>query len=307
MTIWKKFTEPAQKKPAMSELTTFIPAGGMGLRLSPHTLDVPKPMLQMGHDKRIIDHTLGLCGEAGSFAWVSVDYLGDQLQRYLYGRSGLAVRRDTKTLGSGGSLMEHYAEMSDVSADGDMLVLPADHIYEGIDITALWEAHKTAEANVTMLTVPNKSYGEYVRIEDGAPVEITTVPTEDSVSTTGIFIISNKHLMGSVRAARLEGREQYNIYGDIIRPAVGSFVTAHYFVSEQDGFWEDAGTPVRYHASNMRLSGGKNVVALSAHLDESSPVTRCVILGDAKIEGPQEFENCIITGRQDGDLSVTQL
>jgi NDP-sugar pyrophosphorylase family protein len=293
----------------MGELTTFIPAGGLGSRLHPHTFATPKPLLLMGSgDERVIDHPVNLSGEVAAHTWVSTDYLGDQVEAYLDGRPNVTVVRDSGTVGSGGSLVQHYGEMSDVSASGDMLILPSDHVYEDINLADFWGKHREIEADITLLTVPPKPYGEYVRMEDGLAVSIEKDPAPELVSTTGIFIVRNRYLLDFIREAKQQrSRQAWNIYHDIICPALGSAIVADFFVDEESGYWEDTGTPSRYLASNLRLSHGENVISPTANVNPNAGLEACVVLGTMQLDETYQLKNAIVTGNPQGELHVTQL
>lgn len=288
----------------MSELTTFIPAGGLGSRLNPHTLRTPKPLLPMGSaDKRIIDFPLELSAQASEHTFVSIDYLGGQFESYLDGKEDLTVLCDSETLGSGGSLVSHFDEVSRSDGDGDLLILPSDHIYSGLSLVDFWDKHREDEADITLLTVPPKAYGEYVSVEDGRPASVEKVAGEGDLSTTGIFILRNQFLRDWIKKARAgrEGNVPCNIYHDIICPSVGNYAVSHFFL-DYPGFWEDTGTHARYLASNMRLSLGETVVAGSAQVEETASLERCVVLPDTVVEDSVHLEDTIISSSQDNNL-----
>lgn len=292
----------------MSELTTFIPAGGLGTRLSPHTLEIPKPLLVMGDGKRIIDHPIELCSSESAQTWVSTDYLAETVEEYLFNYPNIKILRDRSTIGSGGSLVAHYDKISSICSEGDLLVLPSDHIYEGVSISDMWVIHKEENADITLLTVPNKEYGEYVKNVNGVPVEILKEPREDSLSTTGIFMFRNKYVLDLVRKARLNGNSSLNIYRDMVCSAVGRAVIAQYFIDSDQGFWEDTGTISRYHSSNMRLSRGANVILDSVEIDPNAKLSETVVQGkNVKIDSDFNSRKMLITGLDNGELVITRL
>ncbi len=293
----------------MSELTTFIPAGGIGSRLHPHTLDTPKPLLLMGSpDRRIIDWPIEASAAASSQVWVGADYLDQQVSDYLSSQPNTTVLTDQARLGSAGSLLKHYPVMSNVESEGDMLILPGDHIYEGFSAADFWKQHIETEADITLLTVPQKNYGEYVTVQDHQAVAIEETPVPDSLSTTGIFIIRNKFLMEwAWKNLRVNWENQnYNIYHDIVSPAVGRAAVAHYYMDAASGYWEDTGVPARYHGCNMRISGGQNVVSSQANVDSAASLESCVVLGETTIDAFMALKNAIISTRK-GQLAVTQV
>jgi dTDP-glucose pyrophosphorylase len=60
----------------------LIMAGGIGKRLQPLTLTTPKPLLKVG-EKPIIEHNIDRLSKFGiENIWISLKYLGDQIQEY---------------------------------------------------------------------------------------------------------------------------------------------------------------------------------------------------------------------------------
>ena len=68
-------------------IDVVIMAGGKGKRLRPLTENVPKPLLKVG-DKAIIDHNLDRLITYGvDDFWISVNYLGDQIESHFNDRN----------------------------------------------------------------------------------------------------------------------------------------------------------------------------------------------------------------------------
>lgn len=283
----------------MPELTVFIPAGGLGTRLAPHTLEAPKPLLVMGDSsQRLIDHPIGLASQCDAEIVVSTDYHGDQVAAYLEDRPNVKVVKDSGTVGSGGSLRQCFSSDLELSEEGLTLVLPSDHIYEELSLEAMTNEHQTQEADITLLTVPPKPHGEYVELSDGRPERVVNAPSSDALSTTGIFLFSNRFLLQWMRKAR-EADRSWNVYGDIVCPAIGKESVAHYFL-DSPGFWEDAGTIRRYYDCNMRLSGGKTVVANSAVIHPGANLEHCVVMHNTIIDEPLFLADAIISSSRQG-------
>ncbi len=293
----------------MSELATFIPAGGLGSRLHPHTLKLPKPLLTMGSpDGCIINFPIAVSTAASEHVWVSTDYQGLQIEEYLQDTQNVQVLRDDETIGSGGSLIKHYDLISNADSEGDTLILPSDHIYDGLSILDFWEKHQSEDADITLLTVPPKPYGEYVALTNDNPSSVEKRTLQDTLSTTGIFILRNQFLMNWITTARRNSDTPINcnIYHDIVCPSIGHSAVSHYFL-DYPGYWEDAGTPSRYLASNMRLSGGKTVIAAAASVASPEQLDGCVVLPDTLIEKEFHASNAIISSADDGKLLVTKI
>lgn len=291
-----------------NKLTTFIPAGGRGSRLRPHTFSSPKPLLLMGSSEtRIIDHPLDLASETSDHIWVSVDYLADQMEEYLEGRPNVSILRDGTTIGSGGSLIEHYEKLSDLESDGDFLVLPSDHIYDGdFDIGKYLDDHRESDADITLLTVPRKTYGEYVKVDGRQALAIEKQPNVRNVSTTGTYMFRNSFILNVLRnVQRSERPLDLNIYKDIVCPSVGKVAVSSRFIDRDTGYWEDTGTSERFLRSNMRLSGGRNVISNSAEIADDVELRRCVVLGNVAIKEHLHIEDAIISSDSKGNLLIS--
>tara|TARA_B100001245_G_scaffold87559_1_gene63169 strand:+ start:1141 stop:2040 length:900 start_codon:yes stop_codon:yes gene_type:complete len=290
-------------------LTTFIPAGGLGSRLHPHTIETPKPMLLMGTaNKRLIDHPLEISTGISDQVWVSVDYLAEIIEQHLEGKPKIKTLRDEKTVGSGGSLIEHYNTFSDLDSDGDLLVLPSDHIYDGdFNIEKYWNIHKESEADVTLLTVPNKQYGEFLVVDGDNALSIEGHTTPRTVSTTGTYMFRNGFILDILNKMRRRGEANLNIYKDIVCPSVGRVAVKSHFIGYEQGLWEDTGTPERFLQSNMRLNGGDNVISKEASIEESTHLRRCVVLGSAVLPSGLRIEDAIISGTSNGELLISRV
>jgi len=96
------------KKRAILPLECVIMAGGRGKRLSPLTDSVPKPMLLLG-DKPIIEHNIDRLVSFGiKKIYISVKYLGEQLEHYFGDGSSKGIKIEyiweNEPLGTGGAL-----------------------------------------------------------------------------------------------------------------------------------------------------------------------------------------------------------
>lgn len=293
----------------METLTAFIPAGGQGSRLKPHTDETPKPLLLMGDNTRyLIDSSLELTSEVCDHMWVTTDFCAEQVDDYISNNPKVKILHDPRTVGNAGSLLEHLEEISQEDIDGDFLVLPSDHVYDKFDINTFWRQHQDSGADITLMVTLPKGYGEYIETAGGRNSKIVLNPAPNAMSTTGTYIIKNKYLMEWLIGQKKAGwdGELRNINGDIIRPAVGKVDVATYELPA-DGYWDDAGTILRYFENNMRLSGGKNVISTQAQITESTQLHRCIVLGHAVIGDEVNLSNSIVSVADDNSLHVTSV
>lgn len=97
-----------EKQKSVLPLEAMIMAGGRGKRLSPLTDTVPKPMLQLGN-KPIIEHNIDRLISFGiKKIYISVKYLGEQIQEYFGDGSSKGVEIkyiwEDEPLGTAGAL-----------------------------------------------------------------------------------------------------------------------------------------------------------------------------------------------------------
>jgi NDP-sugar pyrophosphorylase family protein len=113
----------------------IILAAGLGTRLRPHTLTVPKPLLPV-HGRPILDWALGTLPPEVDRVLVVVNYLGEQIEAYLCGqghfRAWEVVRQD-QPRGSG----DAFRCCRDRLRSERFLVLNGDDLYGAADLAAL--------------------------------------------------------------------------------------------------------------------------------------------------------------------------
>lgn len=290
-------------------LTGFIPAGGQGSRLHPHTKEVPKPLLPMGYENLLIDASLRATTTYCDHVWVSTDFEAERVEAYVSQFPGVVTLRDERTTGNAGALLEKFEEVSQEDPEGDFLFIPADHVYEGFDLGALWKTHKEGEAEVTFMVVEPKNYGVFVDVDpSGRITSLLDRPTTDSLSTTGTYIFRNRYLFKVLRGILSNGwdGEPKNITFDLAHVAIEKARTATYKVPP-NGYWDDAGTLMRYHQNNMRISSGNNVIDPHADVDDSIELRSCVVIGTAKLQGSGLIRDSIISGFSDGSTVITKI
>ena len=142
------------KTQAALPLECMIMAGGRGKRLSPMTDSVPKPMLPLG-DKPIIEHNIDRLISYGiNKIYISVKYLGEQLETYFGDGSSKGIEIEYiwegEPLGTAGALAlvdnyksEHLLLMnSDLFTDVDFEDLYLDLINQNADMVVASTAYK---------------------------------------------------------------------------------------------------------------------------------------------------------------------
>ncbi|MCX6717386.1 MAG: sugar phosphate nucleotidyltransferase [Candidatus Taylorbacteria bacterium] len=263
-------------------IVAYIPAGGEAVRLRPHSLVIPKPIMPIG-DKRIIDYSLTIALSIQNIEKVIVStnqatHIAAPVEEYITQYySDVEIIRDKKRFRGATGLLDC---LNFLEGDGDLFLMCADLIIEDFSFTSFWNFHREKESQVTCLVVPPKNHGEYVICEGGEIKKILSCAETGALSSTGIYLFKKSFLLRYLQKVKKYRSEiTISIYRDIIIPAVldQSVNTVGYF---HRGYWDDIGTIERYFYNNMRKSKGKNVF-LEPLLQENSQLLklkRCVYL-----------------------------
>ena len=264
----------------MESLTGFIPAGGEGQRLRPLTETHAKPILPVGSaESTLLDQGLdGLSTVADSIV-VTTFYRPDDIETVLERRTeDIWVARDRNLLNVGGSMLQHFDLLSEPLAGGaDLLVMPSDQAHRNLDLTGFTESHRNSGAEVSVLAVADKTYGDPVS-------DVTNRGVDASTKLTGIYLFSSTFLAKRLLAELKQGweREPYDLRNDVLKkdppPGINVFVP-------ECAYWDDAGTLERYLAANLVLSEGACVISDQARVDDDAELTACVVIGAAEVPG----------------------
>lgn len=171
-----------------------IMAGGRGQRLQPLTDATPKPLLRVG-SKPIMEHNLDQLAKYGiDDFWVSVKYLGDQIENYFGdGREknvNIEYVRETEPLGTLGAV----SGISNFKHD-HILVTNSD-LLTNIDYENFYLDFVSKEADFAVLTIPYQVNIPYAVLEtkDGAIKCLKEKPTYTYYSSGGVYLMKKKVL-----------------------------------------------------------------------------------------------------------------
>jgi len=291
-------------------LTCFIPAGGEGTRLKPHTNRIPKPMLPMGDpERKLIDYALNV-SENCEHILVSTNFDPEKavcVEEYARRIPGVTILRDKRLAIGAASLIDYFDILSHEDSNGDMVIIPADHVFEAVDLFRFQDYHQELRANITLLVVPALDYGDYALVKDGFVERVVKRKIRDSLSITGVYIIRNRYLLDWIRKELINGweGEGRSMSRDLIIPAVSKDKVAAYLLPE-NGYWDDAGTIHRYYNNNMRLSGGRNVISSNAQIAPDVPINSSVVINGPIIDKDLGLNRTIISG-SNRDYNITFL
>ena len=133
-------------------LDAVIMAGGKGTRLRPLTIDVPKPLLKVG-EKPIIEHNLDRLSQHGiDNYWISVNYLGEQIEEYFKNGNEKNIKIDyvweDKPLGTIGSLSKIK------NFQNDNILLTNSDILTNLNYEHFFLDFISQDADFSVVTIP---------------------------------------------------------------------------------------------------------------------------------------------------------
>lgn len=182
------------------EIRSYLPvdavimAGGRGLRLAPRTNTIPKPLLTVG-DRSIIEHNLDRLSLFGiNDFWISVNYLGEQIENYLGNGKERGVNFsyvwEDKPLGTIGAV----SQIRDFKHDY-VLVTNSD-LLTNLDYEDFFLEFLKQDADLAVLTIPYQVNIPYAVMEtnNGHVMNFVEKPTYTYYSNGGVYLIKKEVL-----------------------------------------------------------------------------------------------------------------
>lgn len=175
-------------------LDAVIMAGGRGSRLRPLTDTIPKPLLKVG-DKPIIEHNLDRLRAFGvDDFWISVRYLGEQIEEFFGDGSPKGISVDyiweNDPLGTIGAV----TKIKNFKHD-HVLVTNSD-ILTNLDYEAFYMDFIERDADISVVTIPYKVNVPYAVLEtsDNQVISFKEKPDYTYYSNGGIYLIKREIL-----------------------------------------------------------------------------------------------------------------
>lgn len=182
-------------KSTLLPMDAVLMAGGEGKRLRPLTENTPKPLLKVG-GKPIIEYNIDRLAHVGvTNIYLSINYLGEQLEAYFEDGSSKNIKidylREQKPLGTIGSvlLVEEFQH-------DDILVMNSD-LLTNIDFADFYKSFKDANADMAVAATSYHVDVPYAVLETDENQNVKTLkekPRYTYFSNAGIYIIKKKLL-----------------------------------------------------------------------------------------------------------------
>jgi mannose-1-phosphate guanylyltransferase len=226
--------------------------GGMGSRLRPLTLSVPKPMLPAA-GVPVLAHLLSRIRAAGvRHVVLGTSYRAEVFAEHFGDGRSLGLELDYVTehepLGTGGGIRN----VADSLSEPDVLVFNGD-VLSGVDLSAVLRTHRDAAADVTLqlVRVPDpRPFGCVPTDSDGRVLEFlekSDDPPSDQINA-GCYVF-RREVISSIPAGRPVSVERETFPGLL---ADGCRLQSHV-----DGsYWLDLGTPAALVTGSADLVRG---------------------------------------------------
>ncbi|WP_122629965.1 glucose-1-phosphate adenylyltransferase [Lucifera butyrica] len=267
----------------------MVLAGGKGERLSPVTLNRPKPCVSFGGKYKIIDFVLSNLFNSGiKRVYVLTQYRAYSLNKHIKDSwakwTGMGEFYDTISPETNNAGEEWFRGTADAiyqflhcieATDADYVaIFGGDHIYK-MDISQMISYHILNKADITLAALEvsveeAKRFGVFSVDEDcrvtafeEKPEEPATIPERDTCFVSmGNYIFSTRKLIEVLK----EGKKRHADldFGKHVIPMMlerGDRVFAYNFVDNlvpgmrpgERGYWKDVGTIDSYYEANMDL------------------------------------------------------
>jgi len=209
--------------------TTVILCGGKGTRAYPHTVDVPKPLLEVS-GRPVLQHVMELYAEQGWQRFVlAAGFKAELIWKFA---NSLPSSWDVEVLdtgeetNTGGRIMRCREHV-----DGSFFATYADGLAD-IDLEALARFHASHDGAATLTTVPLPSqYGTLDCGDDGRVRNFKEKPVlPDHWINAGFFVFDGRVF---------DGWEGEDLERDVL-PALGG--RGELFAYQHHGFWKSMDT-----------------------------------------------------------------
>ena len=274
-------------------MKAMIMAAGVGSRLMPMTIDIPKPMIPMAN-RPLMANTVQLLQRHGFDSIIAnLHYHAEYISRY-FGDGGdfgvsLDYSREKELLGTAGGVKRCAWFLDDtfVIVSGDALT--------DIDLSYLVQVHKQkgALATIALKEVPDvENFGVVITDSDGLIKSFQEKPrAEEALSklaNTGIYVFEPE-VFKYIPAG------QFYDFGKQLFPYLVSMACPFYGVIVDD-YWCDVGNIDTYRQAHADVLAGKVRVEMSGDNISLDNETRVLLGTGVKVGKNVNFSGSVVIG-----------
>jgi dTDP-glucose pyrophosphorylase len=226
-------------------IDAVVMAGGRGERLKPFTDTTPKPLLKVG-SKPIIEYNIDQLAYYGiSNVWVSVRYLGKQIEAYLKDgdEKGISIEYiwENEPLGTIGALSG-----AELGGHDYVLIINSD-ILTNVNLEDFFLDFIEKNAILSVVTIPYAVKIPYAIFEtdQDAIISLKEKPEYNYYANGGIYLMKRSCL------SLIPKGEPYNAT-DLIEQVIKNLDKVVYYPLR--GYWLDIGKPKDFEKANEDIS-----------------------------------------------------
>jgi mannose-1-phosphate guanylyltransferase len=255
----------------MGEVVGMVLCAGLGTRLRPLTLRVPKPAVPVC-GVPLVSWTLGLLAGAGTArAVVNVHHLPDVMAAAAEAGAraaglALAISREPVIAGTGGALREARALLAGADA---ILLVNGDVLFD-VDLGAALAAHRSSGALATMVLLPMPPGATYAAVEVDGGGAVRRIAGRFGPGGDGLtpWHFSGVHVLSPALLARVpDAPFEVDVNRHVYPPLMAAGAVRGHVV---DGYWNDLGTPARYLEATRDVLLGRVPLGRFARADPLS-------------------------------------
>ena len=261
-------------------MKAFVMAAGVGTRLEPLTLAVPKPMVPVCNVP-IMEYNIALLKKYGlTDITANLHYFPEQIENYFKDGTSFGVNInysfEEELMGTAGGVKK-MAGLSGLSAGENVIVLSAD-VLTDIDLASLIKFHKASgsKATIALIEVDDPSeFGVVVTDSDGRIASFHEKPKkEDALSrlvNSGVYILEKEII-------DLIPPDRFFDFGKQLFPLLARGKVP-FFGFSTGSYWKDIGNLPNYIAANFDAAHGGVVTGKNCHIDASVEFSGSAVIG----------------------------
>jgi dTDP-glucose pyrophosphorylase len=219
-------------------IDVVVMAGGRGLRLSPLTDVIPKPLLKIG-DKPILEHIIdrfALFGIKNIF--ISINYLGEQIKDYF--NDGLSKNLDINYIEEDKPLGTIGAVSKIKNFEHDYVLISNSDLLSNINYEDFFVDFIEKEADMAVVTIPYNVNIPYAVLEaiDKKVINFKEKPTYTYYCNAGIYLVK-KGILNAIP------KDTFYNSTDLMEELIRSSkkIVSYPLI----GYWLDIGNPDDYN------------------------------------------------------------
>lgn len=279
-----------------TDCEAMILCAGLGTRLRPLTLELPKPAVPL-LNRPLVGYAMSLVRALGlQRVTINTHWLPDGMREAALqeaAREGLELRvsHEPAVLGTGGGLRQ-ARELGLVARDRPLVVLNGDVLFD-VDLRRVVRTHLDSGARATMVLRPMPAGGSYSPVEADADGRIRRIGRYGEPGHGPGHLFTGVHVL-SPEALDLLPEGEVGVIETVYAPLLerGERVQAAF----ETGRWLDLGDPPGYLDAHLRLLG-EALVASGAHVGEGARIERsCVGEGAFVGEGAEVIDSVVWAG-----------